>query len=174
MQGRIGWVYQKDRRESSEQIEKYKYKCDWKYKYKHKYKKYKYKYAREYRRMGVSEGLERELGAKVSGHRISLLIISSIKCPLFRRKTPRIFQHWRKNSRESAPLGTGRGGPKWIIRGEWGGVLWKGCWEEVIIIRRSLFCAISPDMLLQWRGSKYKYKYEYKCKYNYKYRYKYK
>ena len=78
--------------------------------------------------MGVSEGLERELGAKVSGHRISLLIISSIKCPLFRRKTPRIFQHRRKNSGESAPLGTGRGGPKWIIRGEWGGVLWKGCW----------------------------------------------
>ena len=68
-----------------------------------------YKYARV-GRMGVSEGLERELGAKVSGHRISLLIISSIKCPLFRRKTPRIFQH-RKNSGESAPLGM-PGGPK--------------------------------------------------------------
>ena len=56
---------------------------------------------------GVVEGLERELGAKVSGHRISLLIISSIKCPLFRRKTPRIFQHcWGKKLRESASLDT--------------------------------------------------------------------
>ena len=55
-------------------------------------------------------GLERELGAKVSGQRISLLIISSIKCPLFRRKTPRIFRR-RKNSGESDAIGLA-GGPQ--------------------------------------------------------------
>ena len=50
-------------------------------------------------------GGESSLGAKVSG--ISLLIISSIKCPLFRRKTPRIFQHcWGEKLRESASLDT--------------------------------------------------------------------
>ena len=50
-------------------------------------------------------GGESSLGAKVSG--ISLLIISSIKCPLFRRKTPRIFQHcWGEKLRESAWLDT--------------------------------------------------------------------
>ena len=60
---------------------------------------------------GVVEGLERELGAKVSGHRISLLIISSIKCPLFRRKTPRIFQRRGEKFRRKRAIGLA-GGPK--------------------------------------------------------------
>ena len=93
---------------------------------------------------GVVEGLERELGAKVSGHRISLLIISSIKCPLFRRKTPRIFQHG-KNSGESAPSGNGMLGAQNESSVENGKAFCEKAAREEAIISWSLFCAISPD-----------------------------
>ena len=82
-------------------------------------------------------GGESSLGAKVSG--ISLLIISSIKCPLFRRKTPRIFQHRRKIP-EKARHWTLAGGAQNESSGENGEAFCeKAAGEEVIISPAACF-----------------------------------
>ena len=118
-------------------------------------------------------GGESSLGAKVSG--ISLLIISPASNAHFSDVKRREYFNIGEKILEKARHWALAGGAQNESSGENGEAFCeKAAGEEVIISRRSLFCAISHDMLLQWRGSKYKYKYEYKCKYNYKYRYKYK
>ena len=56
---------------------------------------------------GEEEDGWRELARSKGERHLSSDHLSSIKCPLFRRKTPRIFQHcWGEKLRESAWLDT--------------------------------------------------------------------
>ena len=103
-------------------------------------------------------GGESSLGAKVSG--ISLLIISPASNAHFSDvKRREYFNIVGGKLRESASLDTlgwcGGGGAQNESSVENGKAFCeKAAGEEVIISRRSLFCAISPDTLLQRRRSK--------------------